>query len=736
MHTSPDGPARHTGALARLARACAFHPWRTIGIWVALIFMIGAASATFGGTLVNEFKIPGSESQKASDLLTERFPERSGDAAQIVFRTDGKLTDKDARGAVASAQAAAKKIPGVVSVGDPYVQKGGAISRDGHIGYFDAQFDTPSAEVDEEVVTQLEDDVWAATEGSPLQVEFGGPVANSVQPPSEASEVIGIIAAMIVLLVVLGSAVAMAVPITLALVSVGLGMSLLTLAAALTDFNKVTPTLAVMIGLGVGIDYALFIVTRFRQALTEGAAPRDAAVTAASTAGRAVIFAGTTVAISISGLMVVGIPFVTKLGLGAAMTVIGAVCTAVTLLPAILAKLGHRIDRGKLPRVRRTKPKAAAESGVFARWGRFVTTHAKTFVVLTLAILFTLAIPVSSQRLGSADAGTNPTHTTTRKAYDLLAKGFGPGFNGPLLVAVDQKNAPGFADRLAATIADTDGVATVVPPLENKAGDVAQIPVILTTSPQSKETADKLDELRTKVIPQAVTGTKAQAYVAGTTASYDDVATKISERMPLFLLYVVGITFLVLTMAFRSIVVATKAALTTLLSAFAAFGVLTAVFEWGWGLSLIGLDRTGPTESFIPMIVLSILFGLSMDYEVFLVSRIREAYAGGTEAREAVRQGVGAIGRVIVAAAIIMGVVFWAFVLGDSRTVKAFGVGLGVAILVDALVVRMTLVPAVMHLLGKRAWYIPRWLDKVLPRLTIEPEETSADEEIDLPRAA
>src|SRR5262245_51339057 len=361
MDTSSDGPARHTGALARLARACAFHPWRTIGIWVAVIFTVGAAAAMFGGTLVNEFKIPGSESKQASDLLSARFPERAGDAAQIVVQTNGSLTDEAARDGVAAAQAAAKKIPGVVAVGDPYARKGGAISKDGHIGYFDAQFATPAAEVDESVVNELEDSVTAAAEGSPLDVEFGGPVANSTQPPSEASEVIGIVAAMIVLLVVLGSAVAMAVPITLALVSVGLGMSLLTLAAALTDFNKVTPTLAVMIGLGVGIDYSLFIVTRFRQALADGAAPRDAAVTAASTAGRAVIFAGTTVAISISGLMVVGIPFVTKLGIGAAMTVIGAVFTAITLLPAILSKLGHRINSAKLPRIGRTKPTTSPE---------------------------------------------------------------------------------------------------------------------------------------------------------------------------------------------------------------------------------------------------------------------------------------------------------------------------------------------------------------------------------------
>jgi RND superfamily putative drug exporter len=313
----------------------------------------------------------------------------------------------------------------------------------------------------------------------------------------------------------------------------------------------------------------------------------------------------------------------------------------------------------------------------------------------------------------------------------VLAEGFGPGFNGPLLVAVDQSKDPNATATLVKAFQETDGVAAVGEPMVNEAGDTAQIPVFLTTSPQSVETSDKLTEIRETVIPQALEGSQAKAYVGGTTASYEDIATKISERMPLFLIYVIGITCVILAMAFRSVVVAVKAAVTTMLSAFAAFGALTAIFEWGWMNNLVGLDVTGPTESFIPIIVLSILFGLSMDYEVFLVSRIREEYVKSGDARGAVRTGVGAIGKVIVAAGIIMGVVFWAFVLGDDRTVKAFGVGLGVAILVDALIVRMTLVPAVMHLLGDKAWYMPRWLDRVLPRVTIEPAEEDEPQSFD-----
>jgi putative drug exporter of the RND superfamily len=743
MSKRTGGTPRQSGGLARLARACALHPWRTIALWVTVIATLGVSAQMFGGKLVNEFTIPGSDTQHALDLLQSRFPERAGEAAQIAFTSDKPLTSAGNKADVAAAQAAAKKIPGVIDVGDPYAQRAGAISKDGSIGYFDVQFDQPSSKVEEKYVTQLEDDVRAAIgTDSTLQVEFGGPVVNGVQPDSATSEKLGIIAAMLVLLLVLGTAVAMAIPLTLALVSVSVGMSLLTLGAALTNFNKITPILAVMIGLGVGIDYALFIVSRFRQALADGVEPVDAAILATKTAGRAVLFAGSTVAISISGLALVGLPFVTNLGMGTAMTVIGAVITAVTLLPAILAKLGHRINRLALPFAKHGDSTKDLEAGVFGRWARFVTSHPKSVVVATLAILVTLAIPYSQARLGSADAGTNPSHTTTRKAYDLTAKGFGPGFNGPLLVAVDQKGAPGTADKLAKTLSTTEGVAFVAKPLYNKAGDTAQIAVFPTTSPQSSETSDTLNSIRDTVLPKALAGTHAEAYVGGTTASYEDIATKIGGRMPLFLIYIVGITFLVLTMAFRSIVVATKAALTTLLSAFAAFGAMTAVFQWGWFNGLIGLDRTGPIESFVPVLVLSILFGLSMDYEVFLASRIRESFVKGTEARAAVREGVSAIGRVIVAAAIIMGVVFWAFVLGDSRTVKAFGFGLGVAILVDALVVRMTLVPAIMHLLGKKAWYMPRWLDRILPHLTIEPaeepEEIVEDEEPleQLPQAA
>jgi RND superfamily putative drug exporter len=739
-----EKPRRDRG-LARVVTACAEHPGRTIGIWVAVIVAIVASSMTFGGKLVNESSIPGSDSQHAVDLLKERFPERAGDSARVVFAADQALTSAEGREAVAAAQAAAAEVPGVIAVGDPFEQKAGALAKDGRIGFLEVQFGRPARELDAAQIEQIEEDVREAVGESTVQVEFGGPVINAKAVESETSEMLGLAAAVIVLLVVLGTAVAMALPLTVALISIGLGLSLLTLAASLTTFNTTTPILAVMIGLGVAIDYALFIVMRFRQELAKGKEPREAAVIAGSTAGRAVIFAGTTVAISISGLALVGIPFVAKMGYGTAIAVIAAVFTAVTLLPALLAKVGHRIHRGKVPFV---KPRAeAAPNGAVSRVAGLVERHPAKVLGATLAVICVLAIPLASLEIGTADAGTNPAETTTRKAYDLLAEGFGPGFNGPLLVAVDQAGDATAAGELAKAFGTTDSVAAVSQPIVNEAGDTAQIAVYPTTSPQSSETADLVHTLRDDVVPAALAGSTAVAYVGGETASNEDVASKLASKFPLFLLFIVGVTCLVLTMAFRSITIALKAALSTMLSAAAAFGVLVAVFQWGWFEGLVGLDVTGPTPSFLPVIVLSILFGLSMDYEVFLASRIREEYVKGGDARAAVTDGVEGVGRVIVAAALIMGVVFWAFVLTDDRIVKSFGLGLGVAILIDALIVRMLLVPAAMHLLGDKAWYMPRWLDRVLPRITIEPpdedetpatpsEPTQPPRELDLPRAA
>ncbi len=717
-------PSQKSGVLAGITRAIARHPWRAIGIWVLVIAAIGVASNTLGGALQNNFSIPNSDAQKATDLLQKRFPARAGDSATIVFHTDGKLTDPAAKQAVAAALAAATKVSHVTGAGDPYTSENGQISESGNIGYADVQFDDQAWSLPENVIPDFKAAVDGAVKGSPVQVAYTGQAAQEA-PKQGASEGLGILAAIIILLIVFGTVVAAVLPLFLALLAVGLGLTILTLAAGFTDFNTITPIIATMIGLGVGIDYSLFIVTRFRQALHDGATPRDAAAMAASTAGRAVIFAGVTVAISVVGLVTVGLGFITKMGIGASLTVLTSVAVAVTLLPAVLALLGHRIDRIKLPFIKTPDDTLAAQQNTaVAKWGRFITKRPLLFTLAPLAIMLALAAPVLSIQLGAADAGTAPKDTTQRVAYDWLAKGFGPGFNGPLIVVVDTKGDMAAADNIDAAIAELPNVAFVTPPIPNPAKDTAIITVYAKSAPQDTATGDLVRTLRSTTIPAAVQGTPAVAYVGGSTAAFDDIATQIFSRIPIFLLFVVGITVLILTMAFRSVVIAAKAALTTILSCAASFGILTLVFQKGYGASLIGLDKTGPIESFLPVIVFALIFGLSMDYEVFLVSRIREAYIGGDTPRAAVTDGVATIGRVIVAAALIMSVVFFAFLTGVDRTIKEFGLGLGMAIVLDAFVIRLTLVPAFMYLLDEKAWYIPRWLDKILPRLTVEaPEE-------------
>lgn len=721
-HTSSPPPVR-SGALSRLAHACAGHGWRTIGTWIVAVVAVVVLSQSFGGALVDQFSLPNSDSQRATDLLQSRFAARSGDSAQMVFAVDsGRLDQGPARAAVESAVAAARQVPGATEVADPLAAGSAQLSDDGRIAYANVQFAQKAIDVDTAAVHRLEDGARAIAAKGGVQVEFGGPVIANADPPTTGlSELIGVLAAIVILLVMLGSAVAMSLPIALATASVGIGTALITLAAGFWTFGTITPTLATMIGLGVGIDYSLFIVTRFRQALHDGESPVEAATTAAATAGRAVIFAGVTVAISISSLALLGIDFITKMGLGAAITVAVAVVAAVTLLPGILGLLGHRIDKGRLPFMRhRDDSEAARERSLVARFGRWVTRRPWVTGGVAVLILIVLALPVLTVQLGSSDAGSNPAGTTTRKAYDLLAEGFGPGFNGPLVVAVDQTGDPGAAARVAGAIRGTDGIASVDDPDYNAKKDTAVVTAYPTTSPQSSQTAALVHRLRDHVIPGALTGGDAHAYVGGQTAAFEDIAAILAGRQLIFLGVVIAIIFVLITMAFRSVVVAAKAALTTALSAMAAFGVLVAVFQHGWGAGLLGVDSTGPIESFLPVIVFAILFGLSTDYEVFIMSRIREEHVAGHSAARSIDRGVAAIGRVVVACALIMCSVFFSFLLGDERTIKEFGLGLGAAIAIDAFVVRLVIVPAVMRVLGDRAWYMPGWLERVMPRITIE----------------
>jgi len=718
-----------TGALARWARACATHPWRVVGGWIGIVVLLVVFVATVGGSLKDEFEIPGSDTQKATDLIEKEFASEQGGVLNLVFAAPpGQRLDTPERKAAVEKAIARLKSPefkqtkdkaGIESVGDPFSED--TVSDDGRIAYAEAQFDRVIYDKDREAVVAVEDEVRRTVEPAGVEAEFNG---DAEFPPIEqgTQELLGLLAALLVLIVVFRTFVAVALPIALALSALATAFLLLFILAGLTDINTITPLLVSMIGLGVGIDYSLFIVTRFRQLLHEGLSPVDAAAEAGASAGRAVLFAGLTVAISVSGLAFFGLDFITKLGIGSALGVLTTVLIANSLLLAVLRLLGHKVDRLKVPFLRRVDDaEAAREKTPIARWGRFVTANARGVFVVSLLVVVALASTSLLVRLGAADQGTQPTAQTSRRAYDLLAEGFGAGFNGPIPIVVDINDDPQAPDKIYERVQALPGVASVGEPQLNDEKTVAIVFVTPDSAPQDEATDKLVDRLRDDVIPAATAGGDAVAYVSGLTAAFKDIAQRIMERLPLFLLYIVGVTFLVLAMAFRSIVISLTAAITTILSAFVGFGVLTLVVQEGHLLSLTGLDRTGPIETFVPPIAFAILFGLSMDYMVFLMSRIREEHVNGLRCREAVEHGIAAIGRVVVAAALIMGTVFAAFILTADRISKEFGILLAIAILTDALIVRMTLVPAFLTLLGERAWYMPRWLDRILPDVTIEP---------------
>ncbi len=718
-----------TGALASWMRACASHPWRVVFTWLGVIAALIVLVATIGGSLRDEFSIPGSDTQKATDLIKAEFSSEQGAVLNIVFAAPAgeRLDTPERKAAINRAVARLKSSAfepvdgkaGITSVGDPFDPAN--VSDDGRIAYAEAQFDQTIADKDRPQVVAVEDAVRETVEPAGVTVEYNG---EAEFPPLQQglSEALGLLAAVIVLLFVFRTFVAMLIPIALAIVALVTAFLLLFILAGQTDINTVTPILVSMIGLGVGIDYSLFIVTRFRQLLHEGLTPVDAAVEAGASAGRAVLFAGLTVAISISGLAFIGLDFVTKLGIGSSLGVLTTVLIANSLLIAVLALLGHKIDRLKVPF---TKPledsEEAREHTLVARWGRFVTRNAKVVFWVLLAGGVILAGTSSLVRLGAADQGTESVKQTSRRAYDLLAEGFGPGFNGPIPIVVDVNGDAQAPQRIYERVQGTKDVASVGKPQFNDAKTVAIVFVTPESAPQDAATDSLVSRLRNEVVPAATRGGPAVGYVSGQTAAFKDIADQIISRMPVFLLFIIGVTFLVLTMAFRSVVVALTAALTTILSAFVGFGVLGLVVQQGYLLGLTGLDKTGPIETFVPPIAFAILFGLSMDYMVFIMSRIREEHVHGLDTRAAVEHGISAIGRVVVAAALIMGTVFAAFVLSADRIPKEFGLLLAIAILTDALIVRMTLVPAFLTLLGEKSWYMPRWLDRVLPNITIEP---------------
>ena len=689
-------------------------------LWIVALLGVAALGSSVGGSYSQSFSLPGTESQKANDLLQARFPAKAGDSGQIVFSDPSGVRNPTVQSRMSHVFADVAQVPGVTGVESPFLPAGARqVAKTGTVAYATVDF----AKRDADITTQTLDsvrNVSQAARGNGLQIELGGRMFQR-GPGLGATELIGVVAAIIILLLVFGSVLAMGLPILIALFGIGIGLGFVELISHIVSTPDFATQLASMIGIGVGIDYALFIVTRYREGLHEGLDPESAVVRAIDTAGRAVVFAGTTVMISVLGLYLMGVAFVQGLAVGTSITVALVMLGSITLLPAVLGFAGHSIDRLSVPG-RRTRAARTRQSFWF-RWSRIVQRRPWPAFLATLAVLGVLAVPMFSLRLGFSDAGGNPTSDTTRRAYDVLAQGFGPGFNGPLTLAAEYPAGtnPAVLNDLATTLRQTSGIARVAAPVTSPSGTASVIDVIPTSSPQAPQTTTLVNHLRDQVIPQAIRGTPVVVHVGGVTAAGTDVSSRLSGRLPLFIGAVLALSFLLLMAVFRSVLVPLKAVVMNLLSIGAAYGLIVAVFQWGWLGSLVGVAKTGPIAPFIPMMIFAITFGLSMDYEVFLLSRIREFYDRTHDNGLAVADGLAATARVITAAALIMVTVFLSFVLGTSTTIKLFGLGLAAAIFIDATLVRMVLVPATMELLGDRNWWFPRWLDQIVPRLHVEP---------------
>ncbi|WP_416986518.1 MMPL family transporter [Streptomyces sp. T028] len=709
-------------------------------LWIALLTLagVGAASAPAAGS--SSFSIPGVEAQKAFDLLEQRFPGSSADGAtaRVVFKApEGeKMTDAANKAAVEKTVKELGDGSEVASVTDPYTTN--AVSKDGTVAYTSVKYEVDAVGLKDSSKEALETTADKARDAG-LTVEMGGDALQAEPDQAATGEIIGLALAAVVLVVTLGSLVAAGLPLLTAIIGVGIGVATITALASALDLGDTTSTLALMIGLAVGIDYALFIVSRYRSELAEGRSREEAVGRATGTAGSAVVFAGLTVVIALAGLSVVGVPMLTKMGLAAAGTVVVAVLIALTMIPALLGYAGRKVrpagEKGKLLGRRRPAKDADADAPVKpnmgARWASFVVRRPVAVLLLGVVGLGAIALPATQLELGLPDDGSQPTSTTQRRAYDLLSDGFGPGFNGPLMLVVDAK---GSADPKAAATAVTDevknleDVVTVTPATFNKAGDTAMITVIPDSKPSSTDTEDLVHAIR-----DAGTGvtadTDAKVLVTGTTAMNIDFSQKLTDALIPYLGLVVGLAFLLLIVVFRSILVPLKAALGFLLSVLAALGAVVAVFQWGWLASLIGVEETGPIMSMMPIFMVGVVFGLAMDYEVFLVTRMREAYVHGESPSQAVVTGFRYSARVVAAAAVIMMAVFAGFIGSSESMIKMIGFGLAIAVFFDAFVVRMAIVPAVLALLGKKAWWLPKWLDRALPNVDVEGEglRTAAD---------
>ncbi|MGX1883173.1 MMPL family transporter [Streptomyces sp. NPDC055287] len=695
--------------------------------WIALLVLAGVGAASASTATSSSFSIPGTEAQKAFDLLDERFPGAAADGAtaRVVFKApEGeRMTDAGHRAEVEKVVEGLKSGAGadqIASVVDPYAGK--AVSRDGTTAYTQVSYKVSGMELTEEAREALTEAGDEARDAG-LTVEIGGDALQAV-PETGSGEIIGVAVAAIVLVITFGSLVAAGLPLLTAIIGVGIGVSTITALANVLDLGSTTSTLAMMIGLAVGIDYALFIVSRFRAELAEGREPEDAAGRAVGTAGSAVVFAGLTVVIALVGLAVVNIPMLTKMGFAAAGTVVIAVLIALTLVPALLGFAGKKVF-GRKARTRQAQPAEADKPNMGTRWARFVLRRPVAVLLTAVVGLGVVAVPAASLEMGLPDDGSQPVSTTQRKAYDLLSDGFGPGSNGPLMVVVDVEGAGKPKDavgRVTKVVKGMDGVAATVQGPLNKAGDTSVITVVPKDRPSSEGTEELVRSIR-DAGPGITSDTGAEVLVTGATAMNIDFSQKMNDALLPYLALVVGLAFLLLMLVFRSVLVPLKAALGFLLSVVAALGAVVAVFQWGWLASLFGVEQTGPVMSMMPIFMVGVVFGLAMDYEVFLVTRMREAYVHGERPGQAIVTGFQHGARVVTAAAVIMMAVFAGFIGSSESMVKMIGFGLAIAVFFDAFVVRMAIVPAVLALLGRKAWWLPRWLDKALPNVDVEGEQ-------------
>ncbi|MHB0914220.1 MAG: MMPL family transporter [Thermoleophilia bacterium] len=713
--------------LAAIAGFSFRHRWLVLAVWIAMLAGINYWSQQAGSAFSFDFELPGSDSQGAMDILEERFPSRSGATGNLVFKADAGVDDPAVREQVAAISDRIARVPHVEAVVSPYSPEGiGQVSPEGRIARAVIQFDVSDVEISTELDTIAAiKEIVAGAGGEGVQFELGGDMF--VDQPAIGAEGVGLTAAVFILLIAFGSVLAMGLPIITALFGIGIGLSIVTLLGHVISLPDFATQLAAMIGIGVGIDYALFIVTRYRQGLREELGPEQATVQAINTAGRSVIFAGVIVVISLLGMVLMNISFIQGLGIGAATVVLVTMLASVTLLPAVLGIVGRHIDRIRIPGLGRDAHRPE-DSGLGYRWSQLLARRPWPAFIVGFVAVFTLAIPFFSMTLGSSDASSRSTSDTTRRAYDLEVEGFGPGSNGPLLLVASIDGAAGLEvlGRVQQAVAADSGVAAVTPPMPNEELTAAIMQVVPTTSPQDKGTLELIERLRQEVLPAAVPD-GVEVHVGGITASFGDISSLLTERLPLFIGAVLAFSFVLLMVVFRSIAIPVKAVILNMLSIGAAYGVIVAVFQWGWGLELLGLGAPGPIESFLPMMLFAILFGLSMDYEVFLLSRIKEEYDRTGDNTVSIAHGLHRTARVITAAAAIMITVFGSFMLGDERVIKEFGFGLAVAILIDATIVRMLLVPSAMEIMGKANWWFPRWL-AWLPEIHIDGNDVHVGE--------